>query len=261
MAKRYQGLGVDIEDLISAGNVGLCVAWDKFKPNKISNKDRYRVILEDYPDELPPDVIEDILSESLQYGKIRELFYNYFNEHRIYTKLEVLKWINTNMKPAKFSSVANMWIRAYILEEINKHSRVVKKPKAEIDKDRIKHNGAYIKENILRFDISEEDENYNNLMNIKELHTEDNDICNENEYIFTKTLIKLMKDIPQRDKDVVMKAYGIGYPRAMSFKEISADMNITIARISQIVITATEKMKQAATIEDKNILIDLMNNE
>ena len=31
-AKKYRNRGLSLEDLIGAGNVGLCVAWEKFKP-------------------------------------------------------------------------------------------------------------------------------------------------------------------------------------------------------------------------------------
>ena len=38
IAKRYQGLGLSLQELISAGNLGLVIAFDKFDPNKSHKK-------------------------------------------------------------------------------------------------------------------------------------------------------------------------------------------------------------------------------
>ena len=39
IAKKYQGLGLSLQELISAGNLGLVTAWDKFDPSRSKLKD------------------------------------------------------------------------------------------------------------------------------------------------------------------------------------------------------------------------------
>ena len=36
-AKGYRGRGLSLEELISAGNEGLCIAWDKYNPKRNNN--------------------------------------------------------------------------------------------------------------------------------------------------------------------------------------------------------------------------------
>ncbi len=260
IAKRYQGMNVPLEDLISAGNVGLCVAWDKFNPDKVPPKDKYIDIINNYDIELlSPDCVEDILKDVLQYGKIRESFLDYFDEYRLYTKQECISWINKNIKKAKFSSVAAMWIRAYVMQELNNNSRVVKKPKSEIDKDRILNNGVHIKENLVSIDHNDDDDINQNIINSKDMWVEDKDICNENQTIINNHLLKMMDGISQRDKIILMKMYGIGYPKTQTPREIALESGLTLARVSQISISAIEKMKNNSTEEDYKILIELLN--
>ncbi len=260
IAKRYQGLGVPLEDLISAGNVGLCIAWNKFDPNKTPPKEKFLEKLEEYED-ITPDCLENILSEVLQYGKIKDEFENSFKDYRLYSKEEYTKWINKHIKRAKFSSVAAMWIRAYIMQELNNNSRVVKKPKSEIDKDRLLHNGAHIKENTVSIDNSVDDDINQNIVNNKDLWTEDNDICNENQIILYNQLNNMMKGVSQRDKFILLRMYGIGYPKPQTPKEIALDTGLTIARVSQISLSVIEKMKVNSTPEDFTTLMSILNDK
>ncbi len=259
MAKRYQGMGLPLEDLISAGNVGLCVAWDKFDYDKVSKKEKYIDIINEGPDEFNKEYLSDIFKDILKYGKNKESFKAYFIDDQLYTKEECITWINKNIKRAKFSSVANMWIRAYILQELNNNSRLVKKPKSEIDKDRIINGGSYIKENVVYFESEEEKDNtYQNIISNPDLQVVHNDLCNENQSILHNKILYMMRDIQSRDREIILRIFGIGYPVAQTIKEISQNLGLTTVRVSQIFSNTLEKMKKKATPEDMKMILEIL---
>ena len=151
IAKKYQGLGLSLQELISAGNLGLVIAWDKFDPSRSKLKDDMLSEVDKLNDRFDYDELVESLCKYFEYGDIQKKFCDKFCSHNTYTKKELISWINSNVYNAKFNSIATMWIRAYILIELDNNSRVVKKPKAEIYKDREKH-GSYKKEITLDID-------------------------------------------------------------------------------------------------------------
>ena len=254
-AKRYRNRGLSLEDLIGAGNVGLCVAWDRYKPERNTLRSKILEELEESPDELSREYIITLLSPLVKYGDIKEKFEKNFKTQRVYTKAEVLKWIKSNVKKAKFSSVAALWIRAYILQELNSNSRIVKKPKSEIDKD-LELTGSYIKENVVSLDpLIDDDESKNNV--ISKVHvssvddTEDNIDEHEDMISFKIELNKLLEGVNNRDRRILFKSFGIGLPRSMEPREIADSEDLSVARVSQIIQDCITKMKKNA--EGKSI--------
>lgn len=252
-AKKYRNRGLSLEDLIGAGNVGLCVAWDKFKPEHNALRNKLMAEIETFPDEVSKDYIDSLIAPFVPYGSLKEKYDEYFNKNRVYKKTEIVKWVNKNIKKAKFSSVAALWIRAYILQELDTKSRIVKKPKAEIDKD-LAETGSYLKENIVPIDpLADTDES--NVRTKYELSDEDNTEAKLDEYQnmvdFKTKLNQLMVGINNRDRRILFKCFGIGLPRAMEPKEISETEDLSVARVSQIIQDCIAKMKKNA--KDQNI--------
>ena len=252
-AKKYRNRGLSLEDLIGAGNVGLCIAWEKFKPEHNALRNKIMAEIETCPDELSKDYIDSLLAPFVTYGSLKEKYDEYFNKNRVYKKAEIVKWVNKNIKKAKFSSVAALWIRAYILQELDTKSRIVKKPKAEIDKD-LAETGSYLKENIVPIDpLADVDEN--NVRTKYELSDEDDTEAKLDEYQnmvdFKTKLNQLMIGINNRDRRILFKCFGIGLPRSMEPKEIAESEDLSVARVSQIIQDCIAKMKKNA--EGQNI--------
>ena len=252
-AKKYRNRGLSLEDLIGAGNVGLCVAWDKFKPEHNALRNKITAEIETCPDEVSKDYIDSLLAPFVTYGSLKEKYDECFNKNRVYKKSEIVKWVNKNIKKAKFSSVAALWIRAYILQELDTKSRIVKKPKAEIDKD-LAETGSYLKENIVPIDpLADTDED--NVRTKYELSDEDNTEAKIDEYQnmvdFKTKLNHLMVGINNRDRRILFKCFGIGLPRSMEPKEIAETEDLSVARVSQIIQDCITKMKKNA--EGQNI--------
>ena len=245
IAKKYQGLGLTLQELISAGNLGLVIAWDKFDPNRSKLKDQVLEAIEPLPDEFFYDELIEAVHIYMDYGDVKKKFTDKFQPHNTYTKKELLKWVNSNITNAKFNSIATMWIRAYILIEIDNYSRVVKKPKSEIYRDREKY-GAYKKEVTLDIDApvsSDSDTSFGDLLKLEDDTSSDLEVAEAYD-IYKSNLNKLLDGVKPRDRSIFLKRYGIGLPRPMLPKEIADQEGLSIARISQIFQTVIDQIQQ-----------------
>lgn len=247
VAKCYQGLGVDFQDLISAGNEGLCKAFDKYDPKRACLKDDIVNAVNELDDVITYKELSDIINHYLTYGeKVKNEFNKKFHEGSIYCKDFVIKWIDKNIRNAKFNSVAFKWIKAYIIGEINNNSRVVKKPKSEIDKDKLE-TGSYKKEMLVNIDAP-----FGNDDNAKSagdfLSAEDNTIekdsleNEENYKVFKQALNVLLTGVKSRDRRIVLKKFGIGTIRPLQPNEIAVQEDLSVARVSQIINTTLDTM-------------------
>ena len=235
IAKGFQGLGLSLQDLISAGNLGLVISWDKYNPKKSTLHDDVRAALETLPDTVTYKDIETAVNPFFTYGDVKNKFVYRFNKPGEYKKEDVLKWVDKNIQNAKFSSVASMWIRAYIMIELDNYSRLVKKPKADIKKEK-EETGSYKKEITVDIDApvkSDSDTTVGDLLMIEDESRTDLDI-NEAYYTFKESLKKLLDGVKTRDRVIFLKKFGIGLPRPMTPREISDQEGLSIARISQI---------------------------
>lgn len=245
IAKKYQGLGLTLEELISAGNLGLVIAWDKFDPNRSKLKDQVMEAIEPLPDEFSYEKLIEAVHTYMDYGDVKKKFTDKFQPHNTYTKKELLKWVNSNICNAKFNSIATMWIRAYILIEIDNNSRIVKKPKSEIYRDRELY-GAYKKEVTLDIDApvsSDSDTVFGDLLKMEDDTYSDLDVSEAYD-TYKSCLNKLLDGVKQRDRSIFLKKFGIGLPRPMLPKEIADQEGLSIARISQIFQTVIEQVQQ-----------------
>lgn len=259
IAKKYQGLGLSLEELISAGNLGLIMAFDKFDPSRSKLKDDALDAIVELGDEIPFDELSDTLKPFFTYGDTKHKFTDKFHEGEVYTKKEVMKWINSNIHNAKFSSIAAMWIKAYILIEIDNNSRLVKKPKTEIYKDKQEY-GSYKREVTLDIDAPAGTDSDTPLSDI--LYMEDDtrtDLEISEAYdTFKSGLNKLLDGVKSRDRSIFLKKFGIGLPRPMLPREIADQEGLSIARVSQIFQNVIEQMQknQAKYNINKDILFE-----
>lgn len=235
VAKRYIGLGLPLEDLIQAGNEGLCQAYKKYKPERAKLKEIALEAIDKLPEKISCGELYDCLSEYIKYGKVKDKFLQTFTNDQEYDKEFVQKWVKKNIKNAKFNSVATMWIRAYIINSINDESRIVRKPKTEIYKDAIE-NGSYAKETTIDIDAPVSDDGNSTVGDILNLDEEKySDIEVQEAYdIYKRNLKLLLTGVKSRDRGIFLKKFGIGLPREITPKEIAEQEGLSIARVSQI---------------------------
>ena len=247
IAKCYQGLGIDFQDLISTGNEGLCRAWEKYDPARACLKENLTsAINEIEQDEISFEQLNEVVSSFLKYGEVKKEFENKFKPGNIYTKKQILEWINKKVQNAKFNSVACKWIKAYIVQEINSNSRIVKKPKTEIDKDRTE-TGSYKREVKVNIDApiggDENSKSIGDVLTSEDEGVEKESLENEENYKIFKNGLKLLLDgVKSRDRRIILKKFGIGMPRPMQPNEIAAQEALSVARISQIINSTLQQM-------------------
>ena len=259
IAKKYQGLGLSLEELISAGNLGLIMAFDKFDPSRSKLKDNALDAIDELKDEISFDELSDTLKPFFTDGDTKHKFTDKFHEGEVYTKKEVMKWINSNIHNAKFSSIAAMWIKAYILIEIDNNSRLVKKPKTEIYKDKQEY-GSYKREVTLDIDApagADSDTPLSDILYMEDDTRTDLEISEAYD-TFKSGLNKLLDGVKSRDRSIFLKKFGIGLPRPMLPREIADQEGLSIARVSQIFQNVIEQMQknQAKYNIDKDILFE-----
>ena len=244
IAKRYQGLGLSLQELISAGNYGLVVAFDKFDPTRSKLKDNVLSSIENLPEEITFTELNDAVKQYFTYGDIKNKFLDKFLPTENYSKREVIKWVNKNVFNAKFNSIATMWIRAYILIEIDKYSRLVKKPKVDIYKDKVEY-GAFKKEVTIDIDDPTTPKFTDATPDILSIEdTSKSDLEVSEAYItFKNGLNKLLEGVKPRDRSIFLKKFGIGLPRPMLPKEIADQEGLSKARVSQIFQSVIEQMQ------------------
>ena len=247
IAKCYQGLGIDFQDLISTGNEGLCRAWEKYDPARACLKENLTSAINELEqDEISFEQLNEVVSSFLKYGEVKKEFENKFKPGNMYTKKQILEWINKKVQNAKFNSVACKWIKAYIVQEINSNSRIVKKPKTEIDKDRTE-TGSYKREVKVNIDApiggDENSKSIGDVLTSEDEGVEKESLENEENYKIFKNGLKLLLDgVKSRDRRIILKKFGIGMPRPMQPNEIAAQEALSVARISQIINSTLQQM-------------------
>ena len=151
--------------------------------------------------------------------------------------------INKNIFNAKFNSVASMWIEAYIRIEILNNSKLIKKTKKDLEdgKNTIIYNlSDPINDTTTIEDII--DTKINNDENSSMLDFE----IIEDKQQFRDILSILFDTVGVRERRIIMKKFGIGFPRPFLPKEICDTEKLSIARVSQIIYNTIDIMKKNA---------------
>ena len=68
IAKNYQGMGLTLPELISAGNLGLSLAWDKFDPNRAKLKNNMLDAVNDLDEDVTFNELYNSIQPFLEYG-------------------------------------------------------------------------------------------------------------------------------------------------------------------------------------------------
>lgn len=247
IAKKYQGLGLSLSELISAGNLGLCVAWEKFDPNKSKLKDEVMEVIESIKTPVTTEKLKDLLSSFFTYGDLQEKFDNTFLPNKSYDMDVIRRWVDKNIYNAKFSSIAVLWIRAFILIEIDSVSRLVKKPKSEIYKDKAA-TGSYQKETVLDLDspiASDTDTTFADTLGMLDESNSELDITEAYDE-YKETMGKIMEGLSVKERSILLRKFGIGLPRPLTPKEIADIEGLSLARVSQLFQSSIHKIRSNA---------------
>ena len=265
-AKRYQNLGLPFEDLIQIGNYGLCVAFDKFDTDKANLKNTITKNVKESPlESFTYKDAEEIIKESFTYSKDLERTLKLIPEDGFVDKDEFYAWIKKNIKTAIFASVAFQWIRAYILLELNKLSKVIRIPKSarqKTDEEGNKVNSAITIINLDSVNPYTDDTYYDDELSRvthEEFLIEDEYVENlEKQDILREIIDKALCNLSPTDRRIVKKRFGVGMPYQLSINEISESEGIPANKVKYTISQALKTIENSLSSKDRETILDLM---
>ena len=213
VALKYRGMGLTEDELISAATLGLCAAYEKYNPDKVVLRNK---LLAAVTDATTPEEFTELVANLMPYGgKVAEMFAN----QKPQTPEEMRQWVHNNIKPAKFSSVAYMWIKAYVLSDLDKYAkpvRVAEKDRGEVFFDYIDGEDMYL---------------------CKQITTTDNGMEKERDYEL------LWADIPPMCRNIIELRYGLGVDEPLTLREIAEIYDRPVSSIKSIIEEVMEKVR------------------
>ena len=265
-AKRYQNLGLPFEDLIQIGNLGLCVAFEKFDTEKANLKNTIiKNVKESTLDSFTYKDAEEIIKNSFTYSKDLERTIKLIPEEGFVDKEEFYAWIKKNIKTAIFASVAFQWIRAYILLELNKLSKVVRVPKSarkKTDEEGNKVNSSITIINLDSVNPYTDDTYYDDELSKitnEEFIIEDEYVENiEKQDLLKEIVDKALCKLSATDRRIVKKRFGVGMPYQLSINEISESEGIPANKVKYIITQALKVIGNSLNEKDKEMIVTLL---
>lgn len=257
-AKRYQGNGFPLDDLIQIGNLGLLIAFDKFDSDRANLKSNIiNSIVEHIGESFTNQEATNIIKENFKYTKLLDTTLVKIPKEGFNTKEDFINWTDINIKKASFSSIGFIWARATIISTLNKYANIIHAPKSNKSKEQNQVN-------IIRLDSinPHTEDNYNDNILFQttndEFITEDNNIENiERNNMFKELTEKLLIKLNPLDRRIIKKRFGIEYPFEMSLQEIAENEGISMQKVKNSLNNSMNIIANSVSFEDKNTLLEL----
>lgn len=211
VAKKYQNQGLDLDELVAEGNIGLIKAYEKFDIKKDVKFITYAVWW----------IRQSILNAIHENAKTIRLPINRISN---LTKISKLKAeLEQEMgREVDIDELAATIDDPDILEDIKYHYTVI-----DIDKE-----------------YTENNQDLNNVLEDKLAPSPALDL-----ELVLDELNEIFKELTPREQHIICKYYGIKNTRAFTLKEIGGDHNLTRERIRQIKEKVLQKLRKKSIKE------------
>ena len=255
-AKRYQGNGLPLDDLIQIGNLGLLTAFEKFDNDRANLKNNIIESINNHvSEEFTNEEASRIIKDNFKYTKLLDVTLMKIPNEGFKTKEDFIKWTDVNIKKASFSSIGFIWARATIISSLNKYSNIIRAPKSTSSNNPV---------SIIRLDSinPHTDDNYNDNVLFQTTNdafiVEDNNIENlERKNMFKELTEKLLIKLTPLDRRIIKKKFGIEYPFEMSMQEISENEGISLQKVKNSINNSMAIIAANISSEDKTTLLEL----
>lgn len=259
-AKRYQGLGLPLDDLIQTGNLGLMIAFDKFDTDRANLQHNIIHSIKMHKNEkFSYAEASNIIKDNFKYTKLLDATLLKIPKDGFESKDEFYDWVGLNIKKASFSSIGFSWIRATITSSLNKLVNIVHVPKTALDK-------GVSQANVIRLDSinPHTDDNYSdNIMNeyymSDEFLIEDDDMEQvERNHTFKDLLHGILMKMNPLDVRIIKKKFGIEYPFEMTIQEIAESEGMAVHKVKASINNSIQFITNNINEKDKLTLSELL---
>lgn len=262
-AKRYQNLGVPFDDLIQAGNVGLCVAFEKFDTDRAKLRKQMIDNISDFDaEEFSFDDANKIINDSFVYAKNLNTTIDKLPDDGFNSKDDFVNWTKKNVKTAVFASVAFQWIRAYILSEINKNGKIIRAPKSsKVDENDEERNPLSIisLDSINPYTNDNYQDNVLSDVTNEDFLVEDEQIENiERQDMFKKIVSRAVCKLNELDARILRKRFGINLPYQLSITEIAESENMNPNKVKYSISSSLKAIGNMMSDDEKDMVMNLL---
>ena len=257
-AKRYQNLGLPLDDLIQAGNEGLLITFNKFDTDRANL--RFAILDDINKSEkvyFTHTDAEELIKRNFQYTKTLDATLKKIPENGFNSKKEFKEWTNENIKKASFSSIAFAWIRATIISEINKLGKVIRVPKSA-QKEHSSVNIIHLDSINPHTDDCYHDNQISEIANDDFVVMDESMEAMEKQNMFKNILERILSKLPMIDRRIIKKKFGIDAPFPMSINEIAENEGISPNKVKYSISNTLKKKKKSIPESDKRNIIELL---
>lgn len=257
-AKRYRGLGVDFEDLIQIGNMGLLKAWYKFDNSKSDLQDNIINEINGFnSNHFAYNDAVDIITHNFKYPKLLEQTISKIPEDGFDNKESFIEWAKDNIKKASFASLGFIWARAAITSELNGLSNIIRIPRSIRDSD---DKITFINLDSIN---PHTDDNFNDdelyeIANDAFIMSDDNVENMERNDMFKTIVNEVLNKLSGKDRRIIMKRFGINLPFPLSIADISENEGISQREVKSIIDRTMTFISENISEENKKILFELL---
>ena len=257
-AKRYRGLGVDFEDLIQIGNMGLLKAWYKFDTSKSDLQDNIiNEINEHFADNFTYKDAVDIITHNFKYPKLLEQTVANIPNDGFSSKESFIDWAKDNIRKASFASLGFIWARAAITSELNGLSNIIRIPRSIRDSD---DKITFINLDSIN---PHTDDNFNDdelyeIANDDFITSDDNVENMERNDMFKGIVNDILNKLPAKQRRIIMKRFGINLPFSLSIADISENEGMSQREVKTIIDKTMAFIADNISEENKKILFELL---
>jgi len=269
-AKSFTGLGLPLEDLIQAGNVGLLTALEKYKPNNSKLKTNIINLINDSDlDEFTYDDCVKLIKKGFTYTKKLESTLSTLNKAGYESKEDFIQWADDNIQGATFTSAAMKWIRAYIQIELYKYGKIIKLPKdviVEDEDDYSDNESTGRKFSIIRLDdvnnYTEDCYHDNDIAEIanEKFLLEDFEFENKEQNDMYKELVNsLLYNLDATSARIIKKRFGIDTIFELSISEIADQEGLSVNKVKYIINNGLKNIAKRIPESERKDLLRMFN--
>lgn len=259
VAKKYTNVGVPFEDLIQAGNIGLCDAFEKYDVERTNLRSAIKRDVEAQPQgNISYDTAVEIIKRNFTYDKNLTQTLAALPSDGFTCKEEFIKWINSNIKIAVFASVAYQWIRARIIQEIDNYGKIIKIPKPKDQDKNLNVQFIYLDSINVHTNDCYHDNQISDIANDNFAVEDDAITAVDKNNAFSDIIEEIIQPLTPLEQRVIKKKFGVGYPYQLNPLEIAESEGLSPNKIKYILQVSLKKIQENITPERKKIICDVL---